>query len=340
MIRNLMLLGTLIVISSAPALARTIDPRTVIVCPTESKDRDCRYRGGEGVQHAIDAAGPGDTIRLKAGRYSAQSFRDVPFKIHMIRGFLVVDGKDLALVGDEGAVLDGSVGPQTTAIVANNAHLRISGLTITGFRWGVQEDETYDGHGIFAINSRVSIKDTVIEKFLKMGLVGRGTSMIDATNLRIQDGHVGIWLREKAYLRMSQSVVRNIVGSGLCAYDQSITQVSNAVFDATGDDALYTEQDAIISGVNMLIAGNKPYAARALERSRISLDFSVLFKNEQVSLAKDNAAVNLGAAVIQTDPLVDLQFNPKPGSPLSGMGDPEIRTKDNKRSDIGLQSSL
>jgi hypothetical protein len=59
-----------------------------------------------------------------------------------------------------------------------------------------------------------------------------------------------------------------------------------------------------------------------------------------VSLDKDNAAVNLGAAVIQTDPLVDLQLNPKPGSPLSGMGDPEIRTKDNKRSDIGLQSSL
>ena len=308
-------------------------PRTLVVCP--AKGSGCAFQGGSGIQKAIDAAADGDTVRIKAGRYTAEAFRDVPYKIHQIRGFLVVSGKSIAIRGDQGAVLDGSVGPATTALVADHASLAVSGLTITGFRWEVQEDEIYDGHGIFAIDSDVRIADVIVEKFLKMGLVGRGDTHIRADRLTIADGHVAIWLREGAQLDLRNSIVRHNEGSGVAAYDSSYTRVVGSVFDGLADDVLYTENSAAIHAIDTVILNGKPFAAHALNDSAIWIDHSAVFANEAVSKAEDKARIWLGEKVITTDPMLDADYRPRPGSPLLGTGQPDVLRANGQAVDIG-----
>ena len=100
--------------ASPPAAVSSSGPKTHVVCPSQALAADCAFSGGNGIQAAIDAAMDGDTIRLRPGTYIAAGVRDVPYKVHTIRGFIVVDGKRLSLIGEPGAVLDGSAGPRTS----------------------------------------------------------------------------------------------------------------------------------------------------------------------------------------------------------------------------------
>jgi hypothetical protein len=299
-------------------------PKTHIVCPTQALAADCAFSGGSGIQAAIDAAGDGDTIRIRPGTYTPASVRDVPYKIHTIRGFVVVDGKRLALIGEPGAVLDGSAGPRTTGLVLHRANVEVQGLAFTGFKFDVEEDEIYEGHGIFAIDSRVQIRDVTIEKYQKMGLTGRGNSDLDAQNVRIVDGHVAIWLDEHAHLRLDNALIRGNDSAGIAAYNNASAHVANSVFDRNLDDGLYGEQDATIYATNSIFLNNKPYVARATENSRIWVGYSALFGNEGGLFAKDAALVSKGANVIEQDPKLDAQYRAQPGSPLEGKGDPNL----------------
>lgn len=103
-------------------------------------------------------------------------------------------GKQLSLIGEPDAVLDGNAGPRATGLVIHRANVEVQGVTFTGFKFDVEEDEIYD--------SRVRVRDVTIEKYRTMGLTGRGTSDLDAANLRIVDGHVAIWLDEHAHVRL------------------------------------------------------------------------------------------------------------------------------------------
>ncbi|KKC26069.1 right-handed parallel beta-helix repeat-containing protein [Sphingomonas sp. SRS2] len=307
-------------------------PRTLTVCP--AKAAGCFFQGGGGIQKAIDAAADGDTVRIKAGRYSTDNYRDVPYKVHQIRGFLVVSGKSLTITGDDGAVLDGSTGPATTALVIDHASLAVSGLTITGFRWDVQEDEIYDGHGIFAIDSDVRIADVKVEKFLKMGLVGRGDTHIRADRLTLSDGHVAIWLREGAQLDLRNSIVRHNEGSGVAAYDNTYTRIVGSVFDGLADDVLYAENSAGIHAIDTLILNSKPFAAHALNDSAIWIEHSAIFANADISKAEDKSRIWLGK-LITTDPMVDANYKPRQGSPLLGAGQPDVLRAKGQGVDIG-----
>src|SRR5437868_1712062 len=141
--------GVLLAMFACLATSSSFAATTHIVCPTDARDPSCRFKGGGGIQAAIDAAVSGDVILIRAGRYTAGAYRDVPYKIQTIRGFVVIDHKDLTLNAEPGALLDGSTGVATTAIVVNRADVTISGLTITGFRYDIEEDEIYEGHGVF-----------------------------------------------------------------------------------------------------------------------------------------------------------------------------------------------
>ncbi len=66
-------------------------PRTHVVCPTAAMAADCAFSGGSGIQAAVDAATDGDTVQIRRGTYMATAVRDVPYKTHTIRGFVVVD---------------------------------------------------------------------------------------------------------------------------------------------------------------------------------------------------------------------------------------------------------
>lgn len=310
---------------------------THIICPEDGKQSDCAFRSGAGIQQAVDAAVDGDTIRLRAGRYTAVGFRDVPYKIHTIRGFVVIEGKRLTLIGEPGAILDGATGTQTTAIVVHRAEVSIEGIAIDGFRFAEEEDEIYEGHGIFAIDSRVQLANVSISRFQKMGLTGRGNTIIDAQNVRILDGHVAIWLHESAYLRLTNSLVRGNDSSGIAAYDNSVAHVVNCVFDGNLDDGLYTEHDAALYVTNSLLLRNKPYAVRALDRSRVWLGYSALFGNAATTKTKKRAVIHLGPNVIDKDPRADGEYRLRADSPLIGKGDPEVRSVEGHPAAAGLR---
>jgi hypothetical protein len=66
-------------------------------------------------------------------------------------------------VGEPGAVPDGSAGPRTTGLVIYDSTVDVSGLKLTDFKFDVEDDEIYEGHGIFAIDSRVRLHDVTID---------------------------------------------------------------------------------------------------------------------------------------------------------------------------------
>src|SRR5688500_13263763 len=139
---------------SAASLAKAA---TLIVCPGEGRTPACQFRGNGGIQAAVDRASNGDTILIKAGRYVPGSHRDVRHREITLRSYVLIDGKDLSIVGEKGTVLDGGTGVPATAIGVHRSSVTLRQLEITGFRYDVEEDDTYEGHGIFVIDGKARI---------------------------------------------------------------------------------------------------------------------------------------------------------------------------------------
>lgn len=267
-------------------------PQTRVVCAIA--EPDCAYVGGDGIQSAVDAAKDGDTIVLRAGRYVASAYREVPYREVTVRGFVVVDGKDLTLAGEAGAVFDGSAGIPTTAVIVRGGTVAVRNLEITGFRYDVQEDDFYEGHGLFVIDGQLRAADVTISRFQKMGLVGRGKSVLVAERLQIVDGHVGIWLHETAYLALSDSVVSRNDSSAIAAYDDSVAHLSNSTFEGNLDDGLYTEHRATLYATGSRLLGNAPYGARAVGDSTIWLiDAELAGNRRDVTGSRGRARVRI-----------------------------------------------
>lgn len=292
--------------------------KTLVVCPTAGSG--CDFSGKTGIQAAVDAASNGDVVRLKAGVYQPEKFRDVPYKQYVIRGFVVVERKRIELIGEPGAVLDGAGGPPVSALVVRDADIAIRNLTILNFRAGEKEDDLYEGHGIFVIDSRADLRNVSIERYEKMGLTGRGSALLTAGELRIHDGHVAIWLEETAHLRLCNAVVRNNDSAGVAAYVNASATIYNSVFDGNQDDGLYAAGEASILATNSLVVRNKPYAVRVVDNARATVMHSVLFP-------KDTQNAKLGAGVLFDDPLAK-----------SMEGDPDVRAADGGKSHIGSGS--
>lgn len=309
--------------------------RTYVVCPAGSRAGGCQFNGDGGIPAAIDRAADGDTILIKAGRYAPVSFRDVKYKEITVRGYIVVDGKNLSIIGEAGTVLDGSAKLPATAIVVRRAEVSLRNLEITGFRYDIQEDDIYEGHGVFVIDGKARIDNVTIRRSQKMGLTGRGDSLLDASNLQVLDGHVGIWLHEFAYLRLRNSIIRGNDSSAIAAYDNSVAHVSNSVFDGNLDDGLYSEHQATIFATNSLVLRNKPAGIHAIDESRIWVGYSALFGNAANVASKDNAEVRLGPGVIESEPRLTSDYRLQPDSPLLGKGDPDLGDPAGSPSEIG-----
>jgi hypothetical protein len=317
---------TLVLCAPLGALAKTL-----VVCPTAGSG--CDFSGKTGIQAAVDAAANGDVVQLKAGVYRPEKFRDVPYKQYVIRGFVAVERKRISLIGEPGVVLDGSSGPPVSALVVRDADITIRNLSLRHFRAGEKEDDLYEGHGIFVIDSRADLRDVSIERFEKMALTGRGSTLLTASDLRIADGHVAIWLEETAHLRLCNAVVRNNESAGVAAYVNASATIYNSVFDGNQDDGLYAAGDATIVATNSLLLRNKPFAVRVADNAHATVMHSVLFGNEaRASTPKDTQNVKLGAGVLFDDPNVDASYRfARPAE-----GDPDVRALDGGKSRIGL----
>jgi parallel beta-helix repeat protein len=273
------------------ALCGVATARTLTVCPAEPRQKGCDFRGDLAIQAAVERAASGDEIRIRAGRYAPEGYRDVRFEEITVRAYVLVEDKDLALVGEPGAILDGSTKLPTTAIAVHRANVRISGLEITGFRYAVQEDDTYEGHGIFVIDGVARIEGVTIRNFQKMGLTGRGRSVLEASKLQILDGHVGIWLRESSYLRLTDSTIRGNDSAGISAYVDSTAHISGCVFERNQDDGVYASHHATLYVAGSRIVDNKPFGANAEGQSHIWLRDTVLSGNAQDIGSKDAGRV-------------------------------------------------
>lgn len=294
---------------ACPALGATL-----VACPAAAKG--CTFAGDGAIQAAIDMAAEGDTILVRAGVYTPRAYRDLPYKEIIIRAFIAVDGKRLTIAGEKGAILDGSAGLPTTAIGLRNADVTISGLDITGFRFDVEEDDIYEGHGIFAVDSRARISGVTIRHYQKMGLTGRGDTILDVRDLQVLDGHIATWLYEGAYLRLDGAVFRNNDSSAVASYNDSTAHLTRIAVDQSADDGLYAEDDAAIYVSDSLIVGSKPIALNATGKSRI-VGRNLALHGNAADMSETGVTLE---GVIAGDPRVDADYHPLPGSPIAGKG--------------------
>lgn len=261
--------------SPNPALPVTI------VCPEGSPDAGCDYTGLVGLQQAVDAADPGASIHMLAGTYTPSVYRDVPFQELVVRGALVIDGKQVSLSADAGAVMRGSREFPVSAIVIRASSVNITGLRISGFYYREAEDDIYDGHGIFTIDSQVALDSVRIEGIDKMALTGREAGHITAQKLIIEQSHLGVWLEETAVLEMSDSRIAGTMTAAVAAYGNARASVSSSTIDSSQDDGLYTEDNATIISQSSTVSNNVPFGARATHNSQIVICGGTLQGNTQ-----------------------------------------------------------
>lgn len=318
----LLLAGALVVGASASA-------ETIQVCPDGSQAQGCDFSGNDAIQAAVDRAEDGDVIQLAPGRYVPSSYRDVPFEDIAARGYVVIREKRLTIEGSDGTLLDGKDGIPAIAFVLENADVTFRNLEISDFRWGEEEDDIYDGHGIFAIDSRVRASDIVMRGIVKMALTGRGRTLIDASALRLLDGHLGIWLEEASHAHVRDSVIAGGDSAGIGTYDDSTLHLFNSVVVNNTDDGVYAADSSTILVVRSIIASNEPYGINAEKNGRVTVRESAMHANAapaNATLAPGQLVI--GDDVLQVDPMLDAQWLPKPGSPL--------RAQDRSGQPIGL----
>lgn len=306
------------------------------VCPTDSADSDCTLRGYAGLQQAIDQSSDGDRILLAAGVYQPVAFHDVPYDELVIRGGALVENKTLQLVGEPSAILDGSAGPKVSALLLHNSKVRIQGLEIRDFKVDQAEDDLYEGHGVFIIDSEVTVQDTVLRRIPKMSLSVFGTSQVNARRIQVLEGHVGIWMEGTSRLRVENSLFSHNDSAAIAAYDQTHTEVYNSVIDSSLDDGIYGKEQATLRVGNTVLVNNQPYAVRVEEEASIAIDYSILHGNAALFFPDPpNPRLHKGEHILLLDPQLDTEYritNPS----LAEAGDPGIVNRDGSPASPGL----
>ncbi len=243
----------------------------VQVCSEDSPADACEYLGLAGLQAAIDASNSGDQIVMHAGIYRPISYRDVPFQELQVRGAVVIDGKTLEIAAEPGARISGSADFPSSALVIEDSTVQITGLTISEFHYAEAEDDIYDGHGIFTINSDVTLNSITIERVAKMALTGREDGRITAKDLVIDHSHLGVWLEETSAMDMTDSRIISSESAAVAAYGNASAVISDSIVEGNQDDGLYTEDDAKIMSRNSTLLDNSPFGARAAGNSLITV---------------------------------------------------------------------
>ena len=265
-----------------------------VVC--SSAGEGCDFVGNRALQQAVDEAASGDVINVRAGTYQSDGYRDVPYDDVIVRGYVLIDAKDLTVAGEDGALLDGGTGDRASAIVVSNADVSISNLGIRAFRPDSSDDDIYDGHGVFIVNGKARISSVRFEQIEKMAVSLRGDSAVVLEHSQLVDGHVGTWTEESAKLEVRDCLFRNNDSAGIAAYASSTVSVTGSTFESNLDDAVYAAENASIEVSQSRFVKNRPYAVRSVDNAQINVDSSRFM---------DNAADRYPSAVLDTTPQVD-----------------------------------
>lgn len=300
--------------------AGTAGAETLTVCPSGSHIKACRFKGDTGIQAAVDAARDGDTILIKSGVFHPAAYRDVAFQDLALRGYVVIRNKRLTIAGEDGTVIDGKTGAPSIAFVVQDADVAFRLLTIRDFRYAEEEDKIYDGHGIFAVDSRVRIEDVTMERIVKMAITGRGDSLIDANHVKLLNGHLGVWLEESAHARLRNMVIKGGDSAAVAAYMNSSATLSNSIVDGNTDDGIYAKGNGSIFVTNSVVLNNKPFGVNIEGDAHIFVAHSALYGNGTALSDK----VTKGEGLILADPRLDANYLPQPGSPLNDITDPDL----------------
>lgn len=265
----------------------------IIVCPAETQDSDCAYTGGAGLRSAVTDAADGATILVRSGTYQPSGSDDVAYQDIAVRAFLAIRGKSLTINGEGDVIIDGAEQAPGSAMVIENGALNLDNIAVRNFHYADSEDLIYDGHGIFAIDSRLTLSNVRLSGIHKMAVTGRGTSTLEISGIQITNSHIGFWLEETAQAVIADSLVSGGDVVGICAYGDSHADISNSVFAGFQDDGLYTDDRATITGTGLVLASNHPFAARASGESHIALTGSTFLNNSEDTGTEGQGRVTL-----------------------------------------------
>ena len=125
------------------------------------------------IQDAVDAASPGDTVRIATGDYYEQLF--------------IWDKRDLAIVGEPGTVLHATSGLSQTLLPATatravvgllRSDVSLMGLTVDGDQIGdMFSSSSGELQGVFFVGSSGRVQDCIIRNF-------RGSTLTDYSGAR------------------------------------------------------------------------------------------------------------------------------------------------------------
>lgn len=314
----------------------------LIVCPEHAISQgECEFLGGAGLQAAVAAAKDNDRIHLREGTYRFdvpldRKFRPEPEgETFVMRAGLVIEHKAITLTGKPGTVIDNRDGPSMSAIYLNNADVTIEGLAITNFAYASGEDEIYDGHAIFALDTRVRLRNLRIENADKMAITGRGESQLDIDRLWIPQGHVGIWLRETSTARLTNSVLENLDPAAVAVYADSVIHIRNARFTRSLDDALFASDNAAVFVENSILEDNSPFALHAEREARIYARHIADIGNAALSGQDGEARITVADAVTASTADFDRFNRLQAGSVLLGRGAPHSEVAGRRPTHIG-----
>jgi len=238
-----------------------------------------------------------------------------------LRAFVLVEGKRISILAEDGVTFDGQGATPTIAFVLWNSDVNMTGVAIENFGFGNAEDDIYDGHGVFVVGGRARLTDMRMTRVAKMGITGRNDALIDASGIRMDGGHMGVWLEETAHMTLRESVIRGGDSAGVGAYQSASLRVYNSVLDANTDDGVYAEGRGVIVVANSIITRNGPYGARAVEDARIEIAHSVLFANVAPIYPESGLAMVM-SNIFEVDPQLDERDRFPPGSSLALVRDP------------------
>jgi hypothetical protein len=221
-------------------------------------------------------------------------------------------------------------------LLIHNGAASIEGLEIQNFRVDQAEDDLYEGHGIFIINSQVTVRDTVLRGIPKMSLSIFGNSEVNVQRIRVLDGHVGIWMEGESRLRVENSLFSHNDSAAIAAYDDTQTEIYNSVVHSSLDDGIYAKERAMLRVSNSILVNNQPYAIRVEEQAAVEFDYNVFHGNAAWHFPESQGPqLRRGEHNRIQDPQLDAGFrltNPA----LAAVGDPSIRNTDGTVASPGL----